>query len=425
MPRFNIISVFPEFFVSPLATSLLGKAIANGLIEIKFYNPRDYTRNKRGSVDDRPFGGGPGMVMRPEPVRDALNAIANPGVILLMSPAGKPLTGKIAAELARKENITLICGRYEGVDERVCDLFPVRKISVCDAVLNGGETAALATLEAACRFVPGFMHDSESAADESFSNSALEYPHFTRPEVFENMAAPPVLLSGDHARVNAWRRRQSLLATLENRPDLLDAAPLNARDAEWLREFPRVSVARNLSFALLHYPVRLGKGVSGASSLTNLDIHDIARISRSYGMGPFYALTPLKDQLELLSSLLAHWERKGGDRSAALHLVRPVSEFGEIRKMIERDTGREPLCVLTSARWPGKGAPPPLAPAEIRNIARDRPVLLCLGTARGLDEDALDFEYARLRPLRFLSDNHLPVRAAAAIIADRILGDFY
>lgn len=370
------------------------------------------------------------MVLQPGPVAAAVRAIAAPGRILVLTPGGRPFTQALAREYARDEDLTLICGRYEGLDARLADILPLEPVSVGDAVLNGGETAALAVMEAVGRLVPGFMGKEASGEEESFSRGILEYPHYTRPETFEGLEVPDILRSGDHARIAAWRRQAALAATLRFRPDLLDAAPLDREDAATLAALPRERPGRNLSFCLLHYPVLLEEKKCGTSSLTNLDVHDIARISRSYGMGPFYVVTPLEDQLRLLEAILRHWSAGAGgrarsDRSRALSLVRGASSLEEAVTLAEARAGVRPRLVATSAAWPGKKrAAPPLVPPEVREWCREGPVLLCLGTARGLAPEVIARCDGRLRPLRFLGDNHLSVRSAAAILADRILGDF-
>lgn len=362
------------------------------------------------------------MLMQPGPVVDAVRAIEKPGRILFLSPSGRPLDGGLAAELGREENITLICGRYEGVDSRISHSLPLEEVSVGEAILNGGETAALAVVESVSRFLPGFLGAEESAVQESFSEGLLEYEQFTRPEIFEGQAVPPVLLSGNHAEIASWRRRNSLVRTLKRRPDLLAGASLDRKDAAMLADQSSARPGRNLAFCLMHYPVRLENGKTGVSSLTNLDIHDIARISRSYGMLVFYVLTPLQDQIALLDKILAHWlDSAKADRARALSLVRPVSRIEEVTADCIDLHGTGPEYIVTSAQWPAKA---PLAPAKVLEICRKKPVIICLGTARGLARNAIP-EARQLRPLRFLDDNHLSVRCAAAIIADRILGDFY
>ena len=350
--------------------------------------------------------------------------------MILLAPSGRPLNDALARELAREEDLTLICGRYEGLDARLLDIFPLEPVSVGEAVLNGGETAALAVIESVARLVPGFMGKEESGDDESFSNGLLEYPHYTRPDVLEGREVPEVLRGGDHGAVARWRRQQSLATTLRVRPDLLDSAPLAAEDARHLATLPRTRAGRNLSFCLVHYPVLLGRKISGVSSLTNLDIHDIARISRSYAMGPFYAVTPLEDQQRLLQAIVRHWTQGAGsrgnpDRAQALATVCPAGSVDAAVEHLTERTGMRPRVVASSASWPAhKHAPPPLCPADVCRMCEEGPVLLLLGTAQGLAPEVLARCDGVLRPIRYLGYNHLSVRSAAAILADRILGDY-
>ncbi len=429
--HFHIVSLFPEFFDSPLAAALMGRARNAGLVSFSFHNPRDAATDRHRTVDDRPYGGGPGMVMLPEPLARTLRALPRPGRMLVMAPGGRPFTQAMARELAADTDVTLICGRYEGLDARIGDVLPLEYVSVGDAVLNGGETAALAVIEAVARLTPGFMGKEESGEEESFSSGLLEYPHYTRPENFEGHAVPEVLRSGDHARIAAWRREQSLLITLRTRPDLLAEAPLNAQDAACLDAVPRERPGRNLRLALVHYPVIIEGKNSGASSLTNLDIHDIARSSCTYGLRGFHVVTPLDDQMQVLEDILRHWTQGPGaagnpDRARALSLVRPARSIEEATAQMQADVGERPLVVGTSARWPdAKSAPPLLTPGTVREWLRRAPVLLLLGTGHGLAPEVLAACDGILRPLRFMDGyNHLSVRAAAAIVTDRILGDF-
>lgn len=424
MLRFHLVTLFPEFFASPLATGLLGRFQRNRGVEFTFHNPRDYSEDRHRHVDDAPFGGGAGMVMQAAPVYRAARAIGNAGRIVLLGPAGRSLTPELAASLCSAGDITLICGRYEGIDARVGPLLNAEEISIGDFVLNGGETAALAVIEAVCRYAPGFLGKRESAEDESFSHGLLEYQQYTRPETFMGLRAPEVLTGGNHALIAAWRRKMSLGRTLKNRPDLLAKARLAASDAQVLVAMPLTRPGRNLSFCLMHWPVRLDDKRIGAASLTNLDIHDIARISHSYGMAAFYVLTPLTDQLRLVEKIVRHWQTgTNQDRAHALSLVKPVASFQEMKAAAARLHGVEPVCLAASAHWP-EGNGEALAPQEVLELCRSRPVVICLGTARGLAPEALSDCDGRLKPVRFLGENHLSVRSAAAIIADRVLGDF-
>ncbi|MEG2173817.1 MAG: tRNA (guanosine(37)-N1)-methyltransferase TrmD [Desulfovibrionaceae bacterium] len=433
--HFNIISLFPEFFDSPLSAALMGKARQSGILAVDFFNPRDHTTDNHHSVDDRPYGGGPGMVMLLDPLVQSLRSITPEsarGRILVMAPSGEPFCQAKARQWALEKHLTLVCGRYEGIDARLADLFDIEYVNVGDAVLNGGETAALHIIEAVSRLVPGFMGKEESGDDESFSAGLLEYPHYTRPEAFEGHAVPEILRSGDHARIAAWRHEKSLQATLRVRPALLAEAPLNQKDAAYLDLQPRRRLGRNLNIALLHYPVIIEGKNSGCSSLTNLDIHDIARSSCTYGLGGFYVASPLDDQMQVLADILHHWTAGAGgrgnaDRKKAFSVVRPVRLLEDAVADLAARTGQQPLLLGTSARWAdGKDKVPQLSPSGVRQWLEHSPVLLILGTGHGLAPEVLALCDGIMRPIRYLDGyNHLSVRAAAAIVADRILGDIY
>lgn len=429
MLTIHLVSLFPEFYTSPLATALLAKAQESGVLAFSHHDPRAFAADKHHTADDRPYGGGPGMVMLAEPVAQCLRSLPKAGRMLVMAPSGKPFTQAMARELAQEENITIICGRYEGLDSRLFEAFPLEPISIGDVVLNGGETASLAVVEAVARLVPGFMGKEASGDDESFSHGLLEYPQYTRPEQWENHAVPEILRGGDHARIQQWRREASLAATLHNRPDLFEEAPLTANDAAWLNAQPRRRIGKNLFACLVHYPVLLGEKNSGASSLTNLDIHDIARSSRSYGLGAFYISTPLADQARVLETVLHHWTqgkaaKSHADRAEALRIVHHVNIVEEAVQDIYARTGQKPRVIATSAQWPRDANAPALTPSQVRAWLHEGPVLLCFGTGHGLAPEVLAQCHAALRPLRFSGDyNHLSVRAAAAITLDRILGD--
>ncbi|MBM4256645.1 MAG: tRNA (guanosine(37)-N1)-methyltransferase TrmD [Deltaproteobacteria bacterium] len=237
--QFHVLTIFPEMFASPLSASLLKKAQEKGILSCTVHNLRDYATGKHRTVDDTPYGGGQGMVMKPEPVVAALEGVcqslSQPWRIFL-SPQGKTLTQAKVMELAQRETLVLLCGRYEGVDERI-RLFVDEEISIGDYILSGGEMAALVVIDAVARLIPGVVGRQESVADESFSHGLLEYPQYTRPEEFRGILVPEVLLSGHHAEIATWRRQQSLLRTLEQRPDLLATADITEEERRWLEQF--------------------------------------------------------------------------------------------------------------------------------------------------------------------------------------------
>ena len=228
--RVDVVTIFPEY-LAPLELSLAGRARDNGVLDLHVHDLRSWTHDRHRTVDDTPYGGGPGMVMRPEPWGEALDEVAPDGVTLVVpTPAGAPFTQAMAAELATRERLVIACGRYEGIDQRVLDhattRLEVREVSLGDYVLNGGEVAALAIVEAVARLLPGFVGNVESLVEESHQDGLLEYPVYTKPAQWRGLAVPDVLLSGDHARIAAWRHDQSLRRTTQRRPDLRHRAEL-------------------------------------------------------------------------------------------------------------------------------------------------------------------------------------------------------
>jgi len=234
--RFDIITIFPEIFSGVFDFGIVRRAVEAGLIEIHAHDLRDFTSDKHRQVDDRPFGGGAGMVMKPEPLFRAVESVANrspEASVVLLSPQGRLFSQRLAEEYSRKPSLILICGRYEGVDERVAEHLVSDEISIGDYVLSGGEIPAMVVVDAVTRLIPGALGCGESAKRESFSQGLLDYPHYTRPAEFRDLRAPDVLLSGNHAEIERWRRRKSIEKTLRRRPDLLrDHAISEAEDKD-------------------------------------------------------------------------------------------------------------------------------------------------------------------------------------------------
>lgn len=233
---FRVFTLFPAIISGAVSESILGKAMEKGLIGLETVDIRDFTHDRHRTVDDYPYGGGPGMVMKPEPLFAAVESAPLPAgsPLLLLSPQGERFNHAMAADLARHAELGIICGRYEGIDERVVEGLAVREVSIGDFVLTGGEFGALVVIDAVARLLPGVLGDDSSPVDESFASGLLEYPQYTRPASFREMEVPPVLLSGNHAEISRWRRRQSLLRTLRRRPDLLQEAALTDEDREFL-----------------------------------------------------------------------------------------------------------------------------------------------------------------------------------------------
>jgi tRNA (guanine37-N1)-methyltransferase len=218
---FEVLTLFPALFPGPLTSGVTGRGMAAGLVSLRIHNLRDYTHDRHRQVDDVPYGGGAGMVLKPEPIFEAVRAREGKGPVVLLSPQGERLNQALVRELATHDDLYLICGRYEGVDERVVAHLVDREISIGDYVLTGGELPAMVVIDAVSRLVTGVLGSEESPKDESFAEHLLEYPHYTRPAVFEGHAVPDVLLSGHHAEIERWRREQAAERTRRRRPDLL------------------------------------------------------------------------------------------------------------------------------------------------------------------------------------------------------------
>lgn len=237
--RFDLFTLFPEVFEPYLQSSILQRARQRGLLEVNLYNIRDWTSDRHHVTDDEPYGGGGGMVMKPEPIFAAVEGIlGSPPAcpVVLLTPQGRPFNQAVAQELAQQPRLALLCGRYEGVDERVRLHLVSDEISIGDYVLTGGELPALVVVDAVTRFLPGVLGDPEGAWDDSHATGLLEYPHYTRPPEFRGWRVPDTLLSGDHARIARWRREQALLRTKQRRPDLLARAELSAADRKFLAQ---------------------------------------------------------------------------------------------------------------------------------------------------------------------------------------------
>ena len=423
MLSFTIITIFPEMFASPLGHSILKKAQEKGLISVRLVDPREFARDKHRMTDDYPYGGGQGMVMKPEPLVAAIEdarAASPQARVILLSPQGRVFTQQVAARLAQEKALVLICGRYEGVDERV-KAFVDEELSIGDYTLSGGEPAATVVIDAVARLIPGVLGNDNSAADESFSDGLLEYPQYTRPEEFRGMKVPEVLLSGDHERIKRWRREMSLRLTRERRPDLAAQATLTQAE-----KTAALAVKAPVYIALLHYPVYDKNGQVVTTAVTNMDIHDIARSGRTYGVRGFYVVTPVKALQKLARKIIDHWEEGYGaqynaTRKEALALARICDSLDDVLVDIDREAGEKPLIVVTSAR-PGAKR---VSFAALRDmlIKNTQPFLILFGTGWGLTEAIFSRSDFVLDAIEGPTDyNHLSVRSAAAIVLDRLMG---
>ena len=236
--RIDIVTLFPGMVEPALGDSIVGRARARGLVDIRVHNLRDWAEGRHRVTDDTPFGGGGGMIMKPEPIARCLETLRAPGArIILLDPAGRRFTQPVARELARESHLVLLCGRYEGVDERVRERLVDEELSIGDYVLSGGEVAAIVVTEAVTRLRPGVLGDAAAPSRDSFSRGLLEHPQYTRPEMFEGQAVPEVLRSGDHARIERWKQVMSVWRTWQRRRDLLETADLSPEEQKWVAGF--------------------------------------------------------------------------------------------------------------------------------------------------------------------------------------------
>lgn len=241
--KIDVLTLFPEMFEGVFGSSILGKARDKGLVSLNTVNFRDYSTNKHNTVDDYPYGGGGGMVLKPEPIFAAVEDLLDPGEaeprVILLCPQGAPFTQRKAEELSREERLVFVCGHYEGYDERIREHLVTDELSIGDYVLTGGELPAMVIIDSVVRLLPGALGNESSAVTDSFSTGLLEYPHYTRPAAFRGWEVPEVLISGHHGNIDAWRRREALRRTWERRPDLLDAADLTPAERKLVEEWNR------------------------------------------------------------------------------------------------------------------------------------------------------------------------------------------
>ena len=238
--KFDIVTIFPRMIEAALAEGVVSRGIASGVLDVKVHDLRDHTTDRHRSVDDEPYGGGPGMVMKPEPLVKAVEEIrgrrGTPDAVIVLSPQGERFTQAEAVRLSQLSHIALLCGRYEGMDERVPELVGAREISLGDFVVSGGELPAMIIVDAVSRLIAGVVGDEQSVAEDSFARGLLDYPHYTRPAEFAGLKVPDVLLSGHHADVRRWRKKTALARTLDRRPDLIERAALDDEDRALLDE---------------------------------------------------------------------------------------------------------------------------------------------------------------------------------------------
>lgn len=425
----SVLTLFPELYKPFFEVSLIKRAQEKGTISCNVNNLLSYVQPKV-RVDDTTFGHNAGMLLKPEIIEQAVDASERDfgkAYKIILSPQGKTLTQPRLKELYERvkdqKHIMLIASRYEGLDARVEAHYADELVSVGNFVVMGGDIPAMLLLEGLLRFVPGVVGKEESVQLDSFSGAFVDYPEYTRPVVWKGMEVPEIVRSGNHAAIDAWRQEQAVQATVK-------------KHFNWVRSIPTTKEERKLVkkyiphhyIALMHNDIDLKEGRIGHTSVTSIDIHDIARSSVTYGLQTFFIVTSLKDQQKMVEKMLSFWvdEKIGGDynnnRHEAVRTVQLKSELDDVIALIEEREGKKPLIIGTSAR---DGDTIKMLTYFEQDIAwqYDRPILFLFGTGSGMSEGLLNRCDYMLPPLQGFSDfNHLSVRSAVAIILDKWLG---
>ena len=419
MPQIQILTLFPDLFESFLRCGLMSRAVNQNIISITTTHLREFAVNTHGQVDDSPYGGGSGMVLRPDAGMKALRAARQndpTAKVVLLTPRGKPLTQAMARRysqsLAQQNGLIMLCTRYEGIDERIVEAEVDEEISIGDFIMMGGEIPAMAFLEATVRLLPGVLGNPESLVHESFEQELLEFPQYTKPAEIEGRSVPEVLLSGNHKLIDQWRNTKRKEDTAARRPDLI-AGPIKPK--------------ADFTVALIHHPILDKQGATVTTSITNLDLHDIARSACTYGLSQYYVVHPVRALRRLSERILEHWDTGYGkiynpNRSEALSLIRLVPEFQDVLLDIEARTGKLPKIITTCAKQHNRSI---TTFGEMRQklMVSDEPHLFILGTGWGLTSEFINRADYHLEPVVGPTDyNHLSVRGAAAIMFDKLLG---
>ena len=414
----TILTAFPEFFADFLATSMIGRAVKNGTIRVDVADLRSFGTGGYRQVDDYSFGGGGGMVLLPDVMDQALASLEReegPAYVVYPSPQGDPLSQEIVETLAAQRHVLILCGHYEGLDERFTARRVDREISLGDFVLTGGEIPAMAIIDAMARLVPGVIGKESAVVEDSFYRGMLDHPHFTRPAEWQGEKVPEVLLGGNAALIDEWRRNSAAERTLSRRSDLIARANI------------RPYLNRGVYAALVHYPVLDRRGEKSTAAVTGLDLSDIARSCRTYGIDRFLVATPLSSQRELVKTVARHWTEGGGGkanpaRKEAFFRLKTVASLDRAIQWITKREKEPPLIIGTSAKM-REGAFHWLEAK--RKILREKKALLFVfGTGSGLHDEALEECSMILQPLSGGAENynHLSVRTAAGVVFDRFFG---
>lgn len=414
--KITVITAFPELMRNYLASSVLGRGIAAGKLEAEVVDIRDFSEGSYRQIDDYCYGSG-GMMLMAEPLAKAVESVsggAKPYVVY-PSPQGVRLHQELVEDLARKEHLVIVCGHYEGVDERFTEKYVDMEISLGDFVLTGGEMPAMAIVDAVSRLIPGVVGSESSVEEDSFYSGMLDTPHYTRPAQWRGERVPEVLLNGDAKAIERWRRRQSVERTLDRRPDIAGRAGI----IPWLSGGAYVME--------VHYPVLDKRGEKSSTAITGMDLHDIARACRTYGIKKYLLVTPIAQQREMAKRIAGHWTSGWGadynpDRREAFSTLKI---FASVQKAIAwaEEKEKKPVFKIATTAKRHAGAQHWLT-LKREILRRDHSPLFIFGTGWGLHDEVMEMADAVMTPICGGKDgwNHLSVRSAVSITLDRFFG---
>ena len=414
--KITVITAFPELMRNYLASSVLGRGIAAGKLEAEVVDIRDFSEGSYRQIDDYCYGSG-GMMLMAEPLARAVESVsggAKPYVVY-PSPQGVRLHQELVEDLARKEHLVIVCGHYEGVDERFTEKYVDMEISLGDFVLTGGEMPAMAIVDAVSRLIPGVVGSESSVEEDSFYSGMLDTPHYTRPAQWRGERVPDVLLNGDAKAIERWRRRQSVERTLDRRPDIAGRAGI----IPWLSGGAYVME--------VHYPVLDKRGEKSSTAITGMDLHDIARACRTYGIKKYLLVTPIAQQREMAKRIAGHWTSGWGadynpDRREAFSTLKI---FASVQKAVAwaEEKEKKPVFKIATTAKRHAGAQHWLT-LKREILRRDHSPLIIFGTGWGLHDEVMEMADAVMTPICGGKDgwNHLSVRSAVSITLDRFFG---
>ena len=414
--RITIITAFPDLIRAYIGASVLGRGIAKGKLEVGILDIRDFAEGSYRQIDDYSYGSG-GMVLMAEPLQRALESVKGERepFVVYPSPQGTMLHQELVEDLSRKEHLMILCGHYEGIDERFVEKNVDLEISMGDFVLTGGEMPAMAIVDAVSRLIPGVVGKSEAVKEDSFFGGMLDTPHYTRPSEWEGQKVPEILLSGDEKAIRKWRRRQAVERTLRRRPDIVGRAGI----MPWMSKGAYVME--------VHYPVLDKRGERSSTAITGMDLHDIARACRTYGIRKYLLVTPLAQQRDMAKKIAAHWTEGWGstynpDRSEAFSTLKIFASVNRALKWASEREKTNPFTIATTAKST-EGAFHWLS-LKRRILEEDLSPVFIFGTGWGLHEDVLKDADAVMTPIAGGTDswNHLSVRSAVSITLDRFFG---